>query len=51
VYAALAWIWDNREQVLADLAQEQLVSAEMQARYPSKLQAKLAGVHGAAISS
>jgi uncharacterized protein (DUF433 family) len=51
VYAALAWIWDHREQVLADLAREHQVSEEMRSRYPSKIQPKLVGVHGPAIPS
>ena len=44
VYAALAFIWDNRQSVQADLAEEHRISEEMRRRYSSKLEAKLAAV-------
>ncbi len=51
VYAAMAWIWDHREQVLADLAEEHRISAALKANYPSKLQAKLSGADGSTLPS
>lgn len=43
VYAALAYYFDHREEIEADLEREREATAELKARYPSKLQMKMHG--------
>jgi uncharacterized protein (DUF433 family) len=43
VYAALAYYFDHRENMKADLQREARTIAELKAQHPSKLQAKLPG--------
>ena len=50
-YAALTWIWDNREKVLSEMAEELRISGEIKSQYPSKLPVKSAGTDGTAIPS
>lgn len=37
VYAALAYFWDHRDEVLRDMAAQDRLVAEMKAKFPSKL--------------
>lgn len=47
VYAALAYYYDHREQIDADIDADERFIAEQNAKAgPSKLQQKLAGLHG-----
>jgi len=43
VYAALAYYFDNREEVQADFRQEREVAESLKHLFPSKLQEKLRG--------
>jgi len=42
VYAALAYFWDHREEILKQMADEDALVREIKARTPSKLQQKSA---------
>ena len=46
VYAALAFFWDHREQILEDLKRQDRAADEMMARFPSKLAEKLRARQG-----
>ena len=46
VYAALAFFWDYRDQILEDLKRQDREADELMARYPSKLAAKLRARQG-----
>ena len=41
IYAALAWFWDHRDEILEDMKRQDAFVEEMKARYPSKLREKL----------
>ena len=43
VHAALAYYWDNREDIQREMKEADDVVATMRQKYPSKLQEKLAG--------
>jgi len=46
VYAALAYFWDNRDQILADIKRQDDLVEKMIARHPSKLREKLQAMRG-----
>ncbi|HEY8750612.1 MAG TPA: DUF433 domain-containing protein [Tepidisphaeraceae bacterium] len=46
VYAALAYFWDNRDQILADIKRQDQLFEEMKQRSPSKLREKLRARQG-----
>jgi hypothetical protein len=37
VYAALAYFWDHREEILGDMKAAEALVQQMKAKYPSKL--------------
>jgi len=41
VYSALAYFWDNRDEILADIEEERRLVEEAKKSYPSKLAEKL----------
>jgi uncharacterized protein (DUF433 family) len=43
VYAALAYYWDNREEIQRQMKEAETLVETMKQKYPSKLRAKLAG--------
>jgi uncharacterized protein (DUF433 family) len=43
VYAALAYYWDNREEIGKQMKESERLVASMKQKYPSKLKEKLAG--------
>jgi len=52
VYAALAYFWDHRDEVLTDMKSQDESLEEMKAQFPSKLNQKLRqGGNGNAVSS
>jgi uncharacterized protein (DUF433 family) len=46
VYAALAYFWDHREEILREMDEQDRVVEQAKARYPSKLPAKAGGTGG-----
>jgi len=46
VYAALAFFWDHREQILEDIRRQDRLAEELIAQYPSKLAEKLRARQG-----
>ena len=46
VYAALAYFWDHRDQILADIKRQDLDAEQLMARFPSKLAEKLRARQG-----
>jgi uncharacterized protein (DUF433 family) len=52
VYAALAYFWDHRDEVLKQMKQQDQLVEEMKAQFPSKLPERLKAKNGGdAISS
>jgi uncharacterized protein (DUF433 family) len=46
VYAALSYFWEHREDILRQMADEELLAAELKARSPSLLREKLQPTDG-----
>ena len=46
IYAALAYFWDNRSQILADIKRQDDLAEEMRKSAPSKLREKLRALRG-----
>jgi len=46
VYAALAFFWDHRDQILEDIKRQDRDADELMARFPSKLSEKLRARQG-----
>jgi uncharacterized protein (DUF433 family) len=46
VYAALAYFWDNRDEIQKDIAREKAMIEEMKSAYPSKVRERTAASGG-----
>ena|SRR5688572_3384650 len=51
VYAALAYFWDHRDEILEDMKQQDAFVEEMKAKFPSKLPERLKATGENAVSS
>jgi uncharacterized protein (DUF433 family) len=51
VYAALAYFWDHRDEILGQMNAAEDIVQQLKTRYPSKLAAKLKDPNGPEVSS
>ena len=51
VYAALAYFWDHRDEILGQMKDAERLVDELRAQYPSKLDKKVGDLDGPQVSS